>query len=117
MSNYLPNLGQIQISNNALAEIAGYTVLECYGVVGMANPNLKSGVASLLSRDKLKKGIKVTPVDEGIEVDLYVVVEHGINIAEVAHNLITKIKYELERLAQVNVVSVDVHVQGIRTKE
>ncbi len=117
MSNYLPNLGQIQISNNALAEIAGYAVLECYGVVGMANPNLKSGVALLLSRDKLKKGIKVTPVDEGIEVDLYVVVGHGINVAEVAHNLITKIKYELERLAQVNVVSVDVHVQGIRTKE
>lgn len=113
MSDYF-NLGQIQISNNALAEIAGYASLECYGVVGMANPDLKSEVVSLLSRDKLRKGIKITKTEDGIKVDLYIIVEHGVNIAEVAHNLISKVKYELEKFAEVNVASVDVHVRGAK---
>ena len=51
--------GRVNISDRAISDIVGWTVLECYGVVGMAAPNLRQGVAALLSLDRLHQGIKV----------------------------------------------------------
>ena len=80
--------GSINIANDVLADLAGYAALESYGVVGMASPSLRDGVAQLLSAAKLRKGVKVDNDDEGVvTVDLYVVIEYGTNLAEVSHNL------------------------------
>ena len=57
--------GSTVITDRAIADIVGWTVLECYGVVGMASPNLRLGVASLLSRDRLHQGIKVEQTADG----------------------------------------------------
>jgi uncharacterized alkaline shock family protein YloU len=82
--------GTVTIANDVLADMAGFVALECYGIVGMASPSLRDGVAQLLSRDKLRKGVVIGNVDEReIKVDLYVVVEHGTNLTEVSRNLST----------------------------
>ena len=44
--------GRLAITDHAIEDIVGWTVLECYGVVGMAAPNLRQGVASLLNLDR-----------------------------------------------------------------
>ncbi len=69
--------GQINISNDVLAEMVGFAAMECYGVVAMVNPSLKAGVSQFLSRDKLSKGVVVSSLDNGVKVDLYVVIEYG----------------------------------------
>ena len=48
---------------------------------------MRDGVAQLLPAQKLRKGVKVASTDDGIVVDLYVVIEFGTNLAEVSHNL------------------------------
>ncbi len=58
--------GAIQIGNDVLADIAGYAALECYGIVGMAAPTLRDGVAQLLSLDKLRRGVRVNSDGEGV---------------------------------------------------
>ena len=65
--------GAIQIHDDVLADIAGFAALEQYGVVGMAMPSLRNGVAQMLSRDKLTRGVVITHAEDGIHVDLYVV--------------------------------------------
>jgi len=109
--------GTIHIANDVLADLAGYTALEGYGVVGMASPNVAEGVAQLLPRQKLRKGVKVTGADDGVDVDLYVVIEHGTNLAEVSHNLASRVRYCLSDTADVPVGRVDVHVMGVKVRQ
>ncbi len=49
-------------------------------------------------------------------VDLYVVIEHGTNLSEVSHNLSERVEYVLTKMADVKVLSVNVHVQGIKVR-
>ncbi|MDZ4063938.1 MAG: Asp23/Gls24 family envelope stress response protein [Coriobacteriia bacterium] len=109
--------GDINIANDVLADLAGFAALECYGIVGMASPSLADGVAQLLSRDKLRKGIIIKTIDDGVQVDFYVIIEHGTNLSEVSHNLTERVKYVLTKMADVKVAAVDVHVQGIKVRK
>lgn len=109
-------LGAVHIANEVLADLAGYAALECYGVVGMASPTLREGVAQLLPAQKLRKGVKIASGDDGVEVDLFVIVEHGINITEVSHNLAQTVRYTLTNVADVPVERVDVRVMGVKVR-
>ncbi|HAL29109.1 MAG TPA: Asp23/Gls24 family envelope stress response protein [Coriobacteriia bacterium] len=110
--------GTVTIANDVLADIAGFVALECYGVVGMASPSLREGVAQLLSRDKLRKGVLISNTDErSVIVDLYVVVEHGTNLTQVSRNLSDRVRYALTHDADVQVADVRVHVQGIKVRK
>lgn len=108
--------GVVQIANDVLADLAGYAALESYGVVGMSSPTLAEGVAQLLPRQKLRKGVKIASADVGVSVDLYVVIEHGINMTEVSHNLADRVRYVLTDTADVPVVGVEVHVMGVKVR-
>ncbi len=109
--------GSVQIANDVLADMAGFAALECYGIVGMASPTLRDGVAQALSREKLRKGVRVTNEDAGIRVDLYVIIEHGTNLTEVSHNLANRVRYVLTHMADIQVTAVDVHVQGVKVRK
>lgn len=109
-------VGSVNIANDVLADLAGYACLESYGVVGMASPSLRDGVAQLLPAAKLRKGVKVATTDEGVIVDLYVVIEFGTNLTEVSHNLANRISHVLRTMADVKVGNVDVHVQGVKVR-
>lgn len=109
--------GTVHIANDVLADLAGYAALESYGVVGMASPSMADGVAQLLSREKLRRGVKISNTEEGVSVDLFVIVEHGVNLSEVSHNLAARVRYVLTDIADVKVDSVEVHVQGIKVRD
>jgi uncharacterized alkaline shock family protein YloU len=109
--------GDIEIHDDVLAEVAGYAALECYGIVGMASPSLRDGVAQLLSRDKLRKGVAIHSHGDSAKVDLYVVIEHGTNLSQVSHNLADRVRYVLQTIGGVAVDDVDVHVQGIKVRK
>lgn len=109
--------GDIEIHDDVLAEIAGFAALECYGIVGMASPSLRDGVAQLLSRDKLRKGVTIHSHGDSVKVDLYVVIEHGTNLSQVSQNLADRVRYVLQTMAGVVVADIDVHVQGIKVRK
>jgi len=102
--------GRVTIASDAIAQIVGHTASECYGVVGMAGKGLKR----LLTRDRLTQGIEVSTRDGGLALDLYVVVEYGLNLAEVAATVRSRVAYEVERLTGLTVAAVEVHIQDVR---
>ena len=104
------DLGRITIGADAIAQIVGHTAAECYGVVGMAGKGLKR----LLTRDKLTQGIAVSGSGEGLRLDLHVVVEYGLNLAEVAATVRSRVAYEVERLTGLPVAAVEVHIEDVR---
>ena len=103
-------LGSIRIGSEAIAQIVGHTAAECYGVVGMAGKGLKR----LLARDKLTQGIGVSGTGDGLKLDLHVVVEYGLNLAEVAATVRSRVAYEVERLTGLTVAAVEVHIEDVR---
>jgi uncharacterized alkaline shock family protein YloU len=109
--------GHLTITDRAVADIVGWTVLECYGVVGMASPNLRQGVSSLLSRDRLRQGIKVEQTAEHLRIKLYIIVEYGLNVAEVAGNVRSQVAYSIEKMTGKPVSGLRVYVQGVRLGE
>jgi uncharacterized alkaline shock family protein YloU len=106
--------GSVSFADEVIAQIVGLTVLECYGVVGMAATSLRGGVARLLSRDRLTQGVSVRREADGLAIDLYVVVEFGLNLAEVAANLRSRVKYQVEKLTELQVSSLQIHIQGVK---
>lgn len=114
MSDTASSLGAIQVSPRAIATIASEAVLSCYGVVGMSAATLKDDIAEILNVENVHRGVEVNTVDEMIVVDLYVVIEYGTRISEVAHNVMQSVKFAVERALSMQVAEVNVHVQGLR---
>jgi uncharacterized alkaline shock family protein YloU len=110
-------LGRIEISPTAIASLAGQAVLECYGVVGMANKNLRDGIAEILPGGTYRRGIDVKLVDHEIIIDLYVVIQYGTRISEVAHGIMNRVKFTVEKALGLPVAQVNVHVQGLHVDE
>ncbi len=106
--------GELVIPNEVIAQIVGLTVLECYGVVGMAARSLTQGVAGLLSRERIDQGVAVRREGDALAIDLYVIVEYGLNLAEVASTVRSRVQYTVEKLTGLTVGAIQIHVQGVR---
>ena len=109
--------GRLVLTDRAIGDIVGWTVLECYGVVGMASPSIRHGVASLLSRDRLHQGIRVEQNGDLLKIKLYIIVEYGLNVAEVAGNVRSQVAYNVERMTGRPVSVLQIYVQGVRVGE
>ena len=109
--------GALVVTDRAIADLAGLTVLECYGVVGMASPNLRQGVASLLSRERIRQGIKVQQNAEELHIKLYIIVEYGLNVAEVAGNVRSQVAYNVQKMLGRPATTLRIYVQGVRVGE
>jgi uncharacterized alkaline shock family protein YloU len=105
--------GRIEVLPEVVGAIAAHAALDCYGIHGMAARGLRDGFAELLRRDSIHRGVDVREVPEGLAVDVYVVVQYGVRITEVAHNLQSSVRFEVERVVGVPVVEVNVNVQGV----
>jgi uncharacterized alkaline shock family protein YloU len=105
--------GEITITTDAIAQLAGLTAAECYGVVGAQAKGGRLG--RLVSRDKPERGVEVVRTPEGLVVTLRVVIEHGLNLAEVASTVRSHVGYEVTRLTGIPTASVDVVIADVRT--
>jgi len=110
-------LGRVTISPDAIAQIVGRVATECYGVVGMslrAPGATRERVTRLLPKGKQLRGIVVRNVEGAVALELYVVVAYGLNLAEVAAAVRSRVGYEVGRLTGLEVAAVDVHIQAVK---
>ena len=114
-ANLKIDLGTVSYTEDYLATIAGYSAMECYGLVGMSQKTMTESFTNLFKGENLKKGVKVkTDGSENIVIELYITVKYGVSLAAVAENIIDKVKYTVEKETGLNVASVDIIVQGIQ---
>ncbi|HAE83388.1 MAG TPA: Asp23/Gls24 family envelope stress response protein [Ktedonobacter sp.] len=106
-------LGKIEILPNAIHTIAKQATSECYGVVGITAPRLHNGQAVLLKPEQSNHGVQVRVVNEQIIVEVYVALEYGLRISEIAHNIMSSVKFSIEKMLGVPVAQVNVNVQGL----
>ena len=110
------DLGFINIAPEVLADIAGYAATSCFGVKGMTMRSVSDGIAQLLRRENMSRGVRVTEAEDGgVNIDLHLAVEHGVNIATICRSIINEVRYNVEKMTGIDVKNVDIYVDAIRT--
>ena len=108
------DIGTIFITEDVMLKVAGYAALECYGIVAMSSKRATDGLVEWLGRENPAKGVQIRNVDDALDVDLFIIVEYGISIAEVCKTIVDTVRYKLESMTGVTVRKVSVTVEGIR---
>jgi len=108
------DIGTIYITEEVMLKVVGYAAIGCYGIVAMSSKRAKDGLVEWLGRESLSKGVQLRMVDDMIDVDLFIIVEYGISVAEVCKAIVQTVKYMLESMTGVKVRRVNISVEGIR---
>ena len=109
--------GKIEVSARAIATVAGRAVADSYGVVGIAARRPRFSGVEILTPEHYSRGVDVRFEKDHVRIDLYVVLEHGLRITTIAHNIMANVKFAVERTLGLRVVQVNVNVQGLRVSE
>lgn len=106
------DVGSIRIADEVVGIIAGLAATEVNGVAGMS-AGLVGGIAEMLGKKNLSKGVKVEVGEREAAVDLYIIVEYGVRIPDVALRVQENVKRAIESMTGLDVVEVNIHVQGV----
>lgn len=105
-------VGSIRIADEVVSIIAGLAATEVEGIAGMSG-GLAGGIAEILGKKNFAKGVKVEVGEKEAAVDLYIIVEYGVRIPDVALTVQESVKRAIENMTGLSVVEVNVHVQGV----
>lgn len=109
-------LGAIRIANEVVAVVAGLAATEIEGLAGMSG-GLAGGFAEMLGHKNLAKGVRVEVGEKETAVDIFVIVEYGAKIPDVASRVQENVKHAIESMTGLKVLEVNVHVQGVSFPE
>lgn len=105
-------LGSIKIADEVVKVIAGLAAIEVKGVSGMSG-GLVGDITEKLGMKNLSKGIKVEVGEKEAAVDMYIIMDYGVRIPDVAAEIQERVKNAVERMTGLAVVEVNINVQGI----
>lgn len=106
-------VGIVKISDEVVGVISGLAASEINGVIAMST-GLVGGITQVLSGKKnLSKGVKVSVAENGATIELYIVVEYGVKIPEIAVLVQENVKKAVETMTGLTVAAVDIFVQNI----
>lgn len=106
--------GAIVITDDVIAKIAGIEATKCVGVVGMAFKSKADEFASLLKKDSVNKGVRVTLNNKAIVLELHVIAEYGVNLTAISNNIIENVKYAVETMTGYKVDKIIINVESVR---
>lgn len=108
----LSETGSVHIATDVVEIIAGIAANEVTGVAGMSG-GIVGGITELLGKKNLSKGVKVEVADGVAVIDLYLAIEFGSRIPDVAHQVQQRVKQAVEGMTGLTVREVNIHVQGV----
>lgn len=109
------HLGQVAISKQAIATLAGNCAMQCYGVVGLASQNSHaSDILKLLKQKSFAKGVEIIQDENKIDINIHLIFADGINISSTVGEIQKKIKYAIESAFNIEVDKINIIIQGIR---
>ncbi len=106
--------GTVNISEEVVAAIAALAASEVEGVHGLSS-SFTAGIAEMLGKKNMSKGVKLTIEDEVVSVECFVVVTYGSEIPTVAAAVQDGVINAIESMTGLKVKNVDVDVCGIST--
>lgn len=108
--------GNIRISDDVVATIAGLAALETPGIAAMSG-GLSEGWAKRLSGKNVQKGVSVEVGQVEAAIDLRVIVMYGMPIQEVCRQLQLNVREAVQNMTGLGVVEINVKVEGVAFKD
>ena len=107
--------GGITIAREVIAKLAGKAARTTYGVVAMQEPPIKK-IARFFrgSLSEVSEGVELEVGESRVDIGLHVVMERGVNIAQVTANLQEQVRYQVERVGGVPVGEINVRVEDLQ---
>lgn len=109
--------GTIKFSDEVIAVCAANATLKTKGVADLAGDFTNLLSKSILGKELLSKGVKVSQTEEGVIVDVFVIVDYKVNIPSVAWDIQEHVKNEIITMTELKVNAVNINVQGVRIPE
>ena len=106
-------IGTFKIADDVIAICAATATLRTEGVADFSPVFADNFSKSILGKDPLYKGVKVSQGDDGIAVDIFIIVKYGVKIPAVAWDIQENVKKEIEDMTESKVKAVNIHVQGV----
>jgi len=120
MDNAKPEInnefGAIRIADEVVATVAGLAAADVEGVSSMSG-GWGTDLVEKLGRKSYGKGIKVEVIEEQTKIDIFIVVEFGYQIPDVAENVQKEVKMAVETMTGLTVSAVNVHIVGVSMKK
>lgn len=106
-------IGNIKISADVISTIAGIAASEIRGVHGM-HSSFANGIAEKFGARKSEgRGVKAEITENDVLIDLYIVVDYGVRIPELAWEIQENVKNNVETMTGMNVEKVNIHIEGV----
>lgn len=102
----------VKISEDVVKIIAGIAASEVEGVAGMSG-GLAGGIAEILGRKNLSRGVKVQLGDREAALDIFIIVRYGVSIPAVAQRVQESVKQAVESMTGLKAAEVNIHIQGV----
>ena len=119
MDNTKPEInnefGAIRIADEVVATVAGLAAADVEGVASMSG-GWSTDLVEKLGKKNFGKGIKVEVIDEQTKIDIFIVVEFGYQIPDVAETVQKEVKIAVETMTGLSVTAVNVHIVGVSMK-
>lgn len=107
------DVGNVKISMEVVATIAGIAASQISGVSGMYQ-SFAGGIAERLGGKKNpSKGVKVEMTGNNAKIDIYIVVDFGVRIPELAWEIQENVKNNVETMTGLVAESVNIHIEGV----
>ncbi|MBQ0134704.1 MAG: Asp23/Gls24 family envelope stress response protein [Clostridiales bacterium] len=105
--------GAVTIANDVFTWLAGDAASRCFGVKGMAGPKKENGLVQLLQKNSMTKGVKIALTENGVAIELHIIVEHGINLSAVTSSIRSEVSYRVAQSTGVAVERVEIYIDSI----
>ena len=109
-------LGDVRVSEEVVAIIAGLAATEVEGVSSMAG-NITNEIVSKLGLKNLSKGIMVEVLEDEIKVDVAINIDYGYAIPEICTKVQEKVKTAIENMTGLDVAIVNIRVASVDMSE
>lgn len=117
--NIKSKFGDINISKDVVAAIAGHYAVNCFGIKGMTTKSVSDGLFHLLKKESQGKGVCIYENENGggIDIELHIACQYGANINEVCKSIISEVRHNVEKITGIDVNNIDIYVEAIKTEE
>lgn len=110
------SLGLVRIADDVVAVISGLAAIKTAGVASMSG-GITEGWAKRVSGKNVTRGVSVEVGQVEAAIDLRIIVEYGVKIQDVSRELQENVKEAVETMTGLNVVEVNVKVEGVDFKD
>ncbi len=112
LKNTNDDIGNVKIADEVIATIAGIATSEVKGVAGMSG-TIAGGIAEILGKKNLSKGVKIEHNGDLVSIDLHLIVAYGVRVPEVSWEIQERVKKAVESMTGLEIEKINIYIEGI----